>query len=107
MEVRIKKLDVWSVSRILGLVQMGVGFVTGLFFTLAYLIDPDFLRESVGGVGTFFGLWSVIVLPVLNAAIGFGSGALIAWGYNYYVGWFGPGIALELEAVSPPALKKT
>lgn len=97
MDIRIKRVDVWSLSRILGIVQAGVGLVTGIFFTLSYIIDPEFLRASFGGIGMFFGVWSFIVLPVLNAALGFLSGALVAWGYNFYVRTFGSGISLEIE----------
>jgi len=103
MNIRIQKVNVWSVSRIFGIIQAGIGLITGIFFSLAFLIDPEFLHESVGGAGTFFGVWSFLALPVLNAALGFGSGALIAWGYNFYVRSCGQGIALEMERTDLPA----
>lgn len=97
MQMTIKKLDVFSVCRVFGVIQAGVGLITGLFFSLAFLMDPEFLKASVGGVGSLFGVWSFAVLPFLNAILGVLSGALIAWIYNTAVRLCGIGILLEVE----------
>ena len=97
MDLRVKKFNVWSLSRMLGVLQGGVGFITGVFFTISYMIDPEFLRATVGSIGTFFGFWSFIVLPVLNAALGFLTGVLIASVYNFYVNCGGPGILFTVQ----------
>ncbi|MBF0330355.1 MAG: hypothetical protein HQL17_00320 [Candidatus Omnitrophica bacterium] len=95
--VQVKRIDVWSLSRLLGVVQGAFGFVTGVFFTLTYLIDPEFLQSSVGGIGSFFGVWSFIVLPVINAALGLLTGAMLAWVYNAYVRFLGAGIQVDVD----------
>ena len=97
MHIRIKKMNMWSMSRIFGILQAGVGLITGVFFTLTYFVDPEFLKYSIGGAAAIFGVWSFIVLPILNGALGFLSGALVAWLYNAYVRFFGSGVAFEVE----------
>ena len=97
MIIKVNKINVGSMSKIFGILQCIIGFVTGIFFTLMTLFDPGFVESNVGGAASIFGVWSVIVLPVLNGILGFISGAMIAWVYNICVKAFGVSFEMDIE----------
>lgn len=98
--VQIKEISILSMSKLLAAVQGVFGLVAGLFLTLAYLIDPAFLQTSAGGVGALFGVWSVVMMPLINAVLGFMTGALLAGVYNLYVRLSGTGVSVTVVTVA-------
>ena len=96
MQVKINKIDLWSTSKVFACLQACVGLVTGIFFTISYAIDPESVATSAGGIASAFGIWSFIVLPVLNGLLGLLSGVLVAGIYNFGSQILG-GIKIDIE----------
>lgn len=99
MLVKIKSIKVDSLCKVFGVLQGIVGLVTGILFTLIYIVDPAFLQSGNGTMASVFGLWSFIVLPVLNGVLGFLTGAVISLVYNKCVQHLNVGIEFDLEGV--------
>ncbi len=73
----VKKIEMLSLAKTLGVLHAVVGFIIGLLMSLASLTglaDPDRL---------LFGSASVVVLPIVNFILGFVGGVLIALIYNF------------------------
>ena len=95
----IKKIDVLSAGKIVGILYALMGLIIGVFITLFLLIGLPSYSEITGlsGVlfGLIFGVGSIIFLPIFYGIFGFITGLIIALLYNFIVKFVG-GIKIEL-----------
>jgi len=78
-EVRIKKIGVLSFGTTIGMVNLFLGFLTGL---LTYLSSLFFAIPSLGTFDLLIGLPTLIIQPIIFGFLGFISGLIIALIYN-------------------------
>jgi len=97
MKIEVKKLDLWSVTRVSFLVYVVVGFLIGIlyagFFAMLAAVDPSF-----GGRGGMFGGGEVagIVIVLMPFLFALGAGffytlftVMAVAVYNLAAGWVG------------------
>jgi hypothetical protein len=90
----VKSVDVFSVAKIMALVQGSVGLLISPIFLLMGLMG-----SALGQNNPIAGIFSVgfaLFIPFLYAIIGFIAGMIGALLYNLFARWVG-GIELELE----------
>ncbi|MBS3073887.1 hypothetical protein J4447_00350 [Candidatus Pacearchaeota archaeon] len=93
-EVKIlKKIGVWSVSRVMAIIGAIYGLVLGLIFALAAR-SPDAVALNPY-LGTL-GYWAIIAMPIIYAIAYFVGGAIGIWLYNIVAGWAG-GVELHFS----------
>lgn len=91
----VKRVDVWSVARMLAAIQACFGLLVGAFVTLIALVGFG----AAGGdeiVPRVVGMAAVFVLPIFYGLMGAAVGALTAVIYNVFAGVLG-GVRLEIE----------
>ena len=94
----IRRLGVWSVARIYGVITGTIGLVIGLFIGLFSILgagltqDPDMPTWLM----PIFGVGAIVFLPLFYGVMGIVSGAVSAAIYNVFAGLVG-GISLEVE----------
>jgi ABC-type multidrug transport system fused ATPase/permease subunit len=78
----IKKIDVISLAKIMGVIYGGVYLIIGLALNLAVLIFgiPAFKQFDFVGFGS--GVLATLLVAVLVAAVSFVIGLVIGWLYN-------------------------
>ncbi len=88
-ETRIVKVGVLSVANTLGIINVFMGFIFGLFLWLVMMAVSSLVSSVISpGVGTgnsFSGLGAffyLIIFPLLFGALGWISGLISAWFYN-------------------------
>ena len=91
--VTLKKINVLSVAKTLAIIMGFIGFLLGIFYFILDLILKSFTDI---GVGLGIGFLGIIILPIAYAVIGFISGGLFSFLYNFVSNKFG-GIKLELD----------
>jgi hypothetical protein len=99
----IKRVGVWSVAKVSGVLYALLGFVIGIFISLISLMTSSLVSESASEsnpFGALFGVGAVILLPLFYGFIGFISGAISTWLYNLIVGFIG-GIEIEFADETP------
>ena len=89
---RLEKISILPLAKISSALHALVGFVLGMIVTIGSLTSQD--ENGIWSLGP----WSVLVFPVVNAGLGFLTGAFMAWGYNYFAQGFG-GIEFEVEEI--------
>ena len=102
--MRIRRIDPLSLGKVLGAVYGLIGLVFGgLFAVLSLVGGLGGLAFGGGGegaagrvAGLFFGVGSVVFLPLFYGVFGFLSGLLTAFVYNLTVRWTG-GLVLETD----------
>ena len=87
---KVKKIGVMSLAKILGFLYALFGLIVGAFFSIFSL-----LGFGADETGLYFGLASIIIVPLLYAVFGFVGGALTAYFYNLIAGKIG-GLEVEL-----------
>jgi hypothetical protein len=95
----LKRVGVWSVSRMLGVLYAALGFLVGGIFTLISLVVAAVGMASGEGEAAFgilFGVGAIVIAPIFYGTIGLVFGALGAFIYNLAAGVVG-GIEFELE----------
>jgi hypothetical protein len=99
----IRRIGVWSVSRLYGALSAAIGLLIGACFALVTTIGGmvGSTRDSgsvlgSGGAGAMFGAGAIVLFPVLYGVLGLVGGAIGALLYNLFAGMFG-GIELETE----------
>ena len=99
----VRRMGVFSVAKLSGLLYGLLGFVIGIFFSLFSLAMSGMAREMGepgAAIGMLFGIGAVVIMPIFYGGIGFVGGALMAWLYNVIAGWVG-GVELELVEERP------
>jgi hypothetical protein len=81
-ETRIRKVGILSVANLFGIVNVIVGFLIGLFLTIAALISSSL--STLIGLGSFGvpAYLLVLIVPILYGIMGFVAGAIMAFIYN-------------------------
>ncbi|HUF04845.1 MAG TPA: hypothetical protein VMM38_11810 [Aridibacter sp.] len=105
-KLRIKKLGIWSVAKMYGIMALIIGLLIGIPYGLIVIIlslvgasfgGNDAL--SVGGGGVVMGIILMIGIPVGYAVIGIIGGAAGALIYNLFAALAGR-IEIEVEQVT-------
>lgn len=89
----LKKVGVMSVGRIMGILGLIGGFLTGLVWGFASMNPDTAISNPAIAVLSW---WSVIVMPLAYAIGYFITGVVGAWLYNIVAGRFG-GVELHLS----------
>jgi predicted membrane-bound spermidine synthase len=99
----IRRVGVWSVSRLYGALSAVAGLLIGAIIALVATLGgmAGAMRSSEsgvlpGGLGALFGVGAIIFLPLCYGVLGLVMGAIGAALYNLFAGMFG-GIELETE----------
>ena len=89
----IKKLDVWSVGKIMALFGVVMGLLLGILMATLSGIAPADLPAEASSL--LVGWKSLITMPIFYAIMYFVVGILTAFVYNLLARWVG-GIKIEL-----------
>lgn len=101
-QVTLRRVDPFSVAKVIAVVQAAFGLLIGaclsLFSLLAGFAASSLSQDSPipGWIGPLFGLGAVIALPIFYAALGFVSGLIGGLLYNFFAGMVG-GIRVEFD----------
>lgn len=77
---------------IFSIINVLAGLILGAVVTVGSLLSPD---EQ----GAAFGVWAILLFPILNGILGLATGAFLTSVYNFLADKFG-GIELEFENLS-------
>jgi hypothetical protein len=91
--VILKRVGPFSCAKVSAVLYGLIGLIVGALFSLIAVVGSAVGDSSMGFL---FGAGAIILLPLFYGALGFVSGALMAWLYNVIVGWIG-GIEIEFE----------
>ena len=91
MHLKLKKISTKSFIQLFAIINVIGGLIVGAIVTVASLLSPD---EQ----GSAFGVWAVLLFPVLNGILGAVTGAFLTGLYNFLASKFG-GIELEFENI--------
>jgi len=91
--LEIKKIDVLSLAKIIGLIYAFFGLLIGMIFSLMSLLG---LEPDPSGPASSFGVAAIIMFPLVYALAGFLSGILTALFYNLSTKWVG-GLKMEMK----------
>ncbi|MFH1332157.1 MAG: hypothetical protein ABIH63_02630 [archaeon] len=91
----VKKLGVWSVAKIQGIIMAVAGLLLGIFFTFLNTVTTV-TEPTEAGLPLWTGPLSIIILPIMYGVIGLIGGAVGAWVYNVAAKFVG-GIEIELK----------
>lgn len=111
MQYEVKKIDTWSVVRIVFIISLVAGFFLSLLYVLFLSVLGSFisnwggteLGESLRPFGGVAAMFMVIFLTVMIAVIYSIMAAVITSLYNFLSKWAG-GILVDIESTSPRAL---
>ena len=85
----IRRIGVWSVSKLYGALSAAMGLILGAVFALIGMAGgmASAMQESGGGpgaglVGMMFGVGAIIILPIFYGVLGLVMGAIGAALYN-------------------------
>lgn len=101
----IRRLGVWSVSRLYGAMMGVIGLIGGLFFAVMATLGgfAGALGSSdtktglaASGLGALFGVGAVIIMPICYGVMGIVFGAIGAGLYNLFAGFLG-GIEVDVQ----------
>jgi hypothetical protein len=90
----VTHIGVLFAAQLQAILMAFVGLVAGILYSTLGAIH-DVIRGSVGW-GTALAFLALIGMPIVFAAFGFVAGALGAFLYNVFAGWFG-GIAMQMD----------
>jgi hypothetical protein len=94
----IKRIGVWSLARIYGVIMATIGLIIGLFFGLFSVVGAGLAQDAdtPQWMMPIFGLGAIIVLPLFYGVMGVISGAIGAAIYNVFAGIVG-GVTVDVE----------
>ena len=79
---RIEKINALSLGKTLGIFCAFAGLIIGIGTTI-FLLTGSVINLAGSNIqGPMFGVWSIIILPIVYGILGFISGMLIALIYN-------------------------
>ena len=88
MILKLKKISILPFSLILCALHAMVGLALGIIVAMISIVTKD--QQAAMGLGA----WAIVVFPILNALLGFLTGVLIAWAYNFFAAQLG-GVRME------------
>jgi hypothetical protein len=95
----IKKVDPFSLAKVLGILYALLGVIIGLMFAAwgsvmsnLHMAESD---ETTKTILSFFGIGSIIFFPILYGIIGLVAGVITAALYNVVARWVG-GVMIEI-----------
>lgn len=92
--VKLRRVGVLSVGKISAILGVIIGFIVGVIYAFIFVIAGAISGElPFGGI---FGIFAVIVFPIMYGIFGFVGGVIEAFLYNLVAGWIG-GIELHFE----------
>ncbi len=104
-KLRIKKMGVWSLMKMYGIVGLIIGLLIGIPYGLVIivfsLLGASFGSNealAIGGGGIVMGIVVMIVIPIAYAVFGLIGGAFAALIYNLFAMIAG-GIEVEVEQI--------
>lgn len=105
MKLVIKKIDTFSLVKLLAFIQMAMGLLAGIvIFFLALENGGPLSAEE--GAEFFLSTRSIVTLPILYAVAGVVIGFLTGFVFNFSARWFG-GLIIEVENFSESNFKTT
>ena len=97
--MELKRIGPVSAGKVLGVMYFVLGLIMGLIGVLFSLATSAYFGDFFGDSSMFsmaFGFGSILILPFINAILGFIQGVITAWLYNLIARILG-GIRLELQ----------
>jgi hypothetical protein len=94
----IRRVGVWSVARMYGMLSAIAGLFGGLLFAGLALVGSSFgpRNEAMPAfAGVLFGVGAVFILPIFYGVLGLAMGALGAALYNLFAGIVG-GVEIDV-----------
>ena len=94
----IRRVGVWSVARMYGILSAAAGLLAGLLFACIALVGAGIgprSQEMPSFVGAAFGVGAVIFLPIFYGVLGIVAGAIGGALYNVFAGMVG-GIEIDV-----------
>ncbi|GCC50733.1 hypothetical protein SanaruYs_09510 [Chryseotalea sanaruensis] len=95
----IKKVDPFSLAKVLGILYALLGVIIGLMFAAwgsvmsnLHMAESD---ETTKTILSFFGIGSIIFFPIFYGIIGLVAGVITAALYNLVASWVG-GVMIEV-----------
>ncbi|KPK98098.1 MAG: hypothetical protein AMJ90_10000 [candidate division Zixibacteria bacterium SM23_73_2] len=102
MKFELKRVDVWSATKISFFLNGFLGLIFGLFYALILAMVGSIIEpisggeiESLGALTGAFGIFFAIILAIFSAVTGGITVAILAWIYNIFARWIG-GIEMDL-----------
>lgn len=94
----VNNIGVVSLGKIVGLIYALFGLIIGALITLFSILGAVAAQSFgfSGAMSIFFGIGSIIFLPIFYGIMGFVVGILVAWFYNIIAGWVG-GLELKVK----------
>jgi len=95
----IKRIDVFSAGKVMGIIAAAIGLIAGVLLLLFGSMVGSLAAASGADGGGFMaigGVMGVIILPIMYGIFGFIGGVIQAFVYNLAAGWVG-GIRIETE----------
>ena len=95
----LKRVGVWSLARMMGILYGFMGLIAGGIFTIVSLMGAAFGMAAGEGDavwGLLFGVGAIVVLPIFYGLLGLVFGAIGAAIYNVAASVVG-GVELQLE----------
>ncbi len=91
---KIKRVNMLSLAKILGVIYSCFGLLVGLFMSLAAILNIQLPNASQNP--NPFGAAAIVVLPIIYGIIGFLSGYFSGFFFNLATKWVG-GLEIEKE----------
>ena len=101
----IQSVDIRSCARIVGATYGAMGLIFCPLFAVGAILGALFGSQSNSGMTIIGSLTLALLMPIAYGALGFVSGALGAWVYNFVAQRFG-GIEIELRDVRSSGTSK-
>lgn len=92
----LRKIGVFSLGKIYGVVSAVMGLIFGAIITIMSLALGSGMGNNGGAAGLIFGVGSIIVLPIFYGIFGFIAGLIVALVFNAVSGVIG-GLEVEVE----------
>ena len=93
---KLKRMGVLSTAKLIGITYAAIGLIFGAIMTIVALIAMIAGSGSAGSM--LFGIGAIILVPLFYGAMGFISGAILAWIYNLGAKWTG-GMQFEMVPI--------
>lgn len=97
-KLRIRKIDILSAGKVVGIIYLIIGIFAGLFLSIAPRMGYGMMNAGYSSAfgSMMYGGAGIILFPILYGVGGFLAGIISAFLYNIIVGWIGP-IIIETD----------